>query len=170
VLDACAGAGLAPVHVVVGHRGGEIAAAAHRRGAAIVWNDRYPEGQLTSLQAGLRSLPSAARAAVLIPVDLALVRPSTIRSLLFAYHEEGEGRTVFVPTFKGAGGRPYLVNMSILPELLSLPSGAMGRTVLLRDPQRVREVPVDDDGILFDLDTPDDYLLFLEKIRARRES
>lgn len=168
VIDACAKAGLAPVHVVVGHRGGEIAAAARRRGAAIVWNDRYPEGQLTSLQAGLRSLPGDVRAAVLIPVDLALVRSSTIRSLLFAYHEEGEGRTIFIPTFEGTGGRPYLVDRSVVPELLPLPSGAMGRTVLLRDPGRVREVPVDDDGILFDLDTPDDYLVFLQKIRSRR--
>ncbi|MFH1681542.1 MAG: nucleotidyltransferase family protein [Candidatus Eisenbacteria bacterium] len=165
VLAACGEAGLRRVHVVVGHRGGEIAAAVARAGAEVVWNDRFPEGQLASLQAGIRSLPGDLAAALLLPVDHPLVRSSTIRRLIQAFQEETKGRTVFLPTLGGEDGRPYLVCSSILPEFLSLPSGALGRTVIRRDPARVREVPVDDEGVRFDLDTPDDYVLLRAKLR-----
>jgi CTP:molybdopterin cytidylyltransferase MocA len=48
-----------------------------------------------------------------------------------------------------------VLKRSLFPELSEddLPEGV--RTVLRRDPARVREVPVEDPGVLLDLDTPE---------------
>ncbi|RPJ45469.1 MAG: hypothetical protein EHM19_05345, partial [Candidatus Latescibacterota bacterium] len=87
VIGTCRGAGLSPIHVVVGSRGGLLAAAcasespgAHPRATA-VWNDRFPEGQVTSLQAGIRSLPPNTAGALLFAVDHPLVRAETVQRL-----------------------------------------------------------------------------------------
>ena len=46
-----------PVLVVLGHRSEEIAAHLAGKGVEIVLNPRYPEGMLTSVQAGIAAAP-----------------------------------------------------------------------------------------------------------------
>jgi CTP:molybdopterin cytidylyltransferase MocA len=158
VLGACRGAGIGPIHVVVGAAGGAVSAAATGPDIVIVWNDLHPSGQLSSFQAGIRSLPSGIEGVVAFPVDYPLVRAETLQTLTHAFRSEREGKTLFLPTRSGAHGHPYLAASAVLPEYLALPEGSVGRSVVLADPGRVREVPVGDGGILLDLDTPDDFL------------
>jgi CTP:molybdopterin cytidylyltransferase MocA len=164
VLGACRDAGIAPIHVVVGASGGPVSVAASGPDVAIVWNDLHPAGQLSSFQTGIRSLPRGIEGVVAFPVDYPLVRALTLRCLVGAFRSEREGKTLFLPTHSGARGHPYLAATSVLPEYLVLPPGSMGRSVVLSDPERVREVPVGDEGILLDLDTPADFLALRSRI------
>jgi molybdenum cofactor cytidylyltransferase len=61
------------------------------------------------------------------------------------------------PTFEGVRGHPVLFARALFPELLeeALPEGA--RTVLRRYLGSRLLLPVDDPGILADIDTPEDY-------------
>ena len=53
-----------------------------------------------------------------------------------------------MPVHDGQRGHPLLLRSTLFPEVMEveLPEGL--RTVLHRDPTRVREVPVDDPGVL----------------------
>ncbi len=167
VIDACRGGGASAVRLVVGCRGGLIAASVAGCGIDIVWNDRWPEGQLSSLQAGLRSLPTGAEAVLPFPVDYPLVTASVPASLIDAWRTERGGGKIFIPVCGGSRGRPYLFDASLVPEYLALPKGAVGRDVIAADPTRIREVPVKEEGIAFDLDRPEDFREMRETLRRQ---
>ena len=63
-------------------------------------------------------------------------------------------------------GRPYLIDRSLFLLYDDLPDGAPGRRVVWDHPELIREVPVESDAVLLDLDTPEDY----ERMRARFDS
>ena len=167
VIDTCRGGGVSAVRLVVGCRGGLIAASVAGRSVDIVWNDRWPEGQLSSLQAGLRSLPAGTKSILACSVDYPLVTASVPASLIDAWRTEKRGGKIFIPVCGGTRGRPYLFDASLVPEYLALPEDAVGRDVIGADPDRIREVPVDEEGIAFDLDDPTDYRQMRETLRRQ---
>ncbi|MFH1279763.1 MAG: nucleotidyltransferase family protein [Candidatus Eisenbacteria bacterium] len=158
VIRTCREGGASPIHVVTGHRAAPVESAVRDSGVTLVRNTRYPEGQLSSLQAGFRSLPGGLAAVLPCPVDYPLITGAVPRLLIRAFREEREGARIFVPTFQGRRGHPYLVEAALTAEYLALGEGRTGRDVIRADPGRVREVPVPEEGILHDLDTPDDYV------------
>ena len=114
VIDACRGGGVSAVRLVVGCRGGVIAASVAGRPVDIVWNDRWPEGQLSSLQAGLRSLPAGVKAILACTVDYPLVTASVPAGLVDAWRTERSGGKMFIPVCGGTRGRPYLFDASLV--------------------------------------------------------
>jgi molybdenum cofactor cytidylyltransferase len=145
--------GCAPVVVVLRDPDSAEGALARRVGARVLANPDPEEGPVTSIRHALRALPTTVRGVAVLPVDHPLVDPATIEELLAAF--DGEPAAALVPTYQGRRGHPVLLGRALFPEVLEpdLPEGV--RTVLRRDPTRVREVPVDDPGVLIDLDTPE---------------
>ena len=70
-------------------------------------NEQFDRGMFSSVQAGVRALSPDSDAFFMLPVDICLVRPQTIKKLLEAYYG-GKGKIVF-PTFRGRRGHPPLV-------------------------------------------------------------
>ncbi|MSR35593.1 MAG: nucleotidyltransferase family protein [Gemmatimonadetes bacterium] len=144
--------GCAPVLVVLRDPHSPEAAIARRVGARVVANPDPDEGPVTSIRRALASLSSAVAGVVILPVDHPLVEASTVEELLAAFDADPATAAV-VPTHEGQRGHPVVIGKALFPEVMEdeLPEGL--RTVLRRDPARVREVPVDDPGVLIDLDT-----------------
>jgi rubredoxin len=96
----------------------------------------------------------------LLPVDIPLIRRGTIRLLLQALLEAPS--RILYPVFAERRGHPPLLSNEVIGLIRSEtdPEGGL-RTLLARlegdDPAQVREVPVADANIHFDMDTPDDY-------------
>lgn len=83
--------------------------------------------------------------------DMPHVSPSTIQSLKSAL-DEGAG--IAAPVYRGKRGNPVGFGRQYLPRLLALEGDQGARGILKQFP--VREVDVDDGGILRDIDTPED--------------
>src|SRR5262245_5573925 len=81
VLDACSRAGV-PRIVVLGHTAAEVKAGVKFGGAQVIVNPDYAKGQTSSLQAGLRALPSGSEAFLLFPADHPLITEHEIKPLL----------------------------------------------------------------------------------------
>jgi molybdenum cofactor cytidylyltransferase len=113
----------------------------------------------TSIQAGIRALPSDVTAAVLLLVDHPLVRPETIDKLI----DEFCPGSIIVPVYEGRRGHPVLFPKEALEEILRLDPGKGANTVLRRDSSRVIEALVDDPGGLRDIDTPEDFEALLRE-------
>ena len=137
--------------VVVGHHRDEIEEAIQLD--HVVFNPDYEQGMLTSFQAGIRALPPDAEGALLFLVDHPMTRTQTIEALIESF-KPGE---IILPTFNGRRGHPVLFSRAVLEEILQLPLSMGANTVVWKDPSRVVEVPVDDAGILLDVDTPSQY-------------
>ncbi len=77
-------AGLRHIHVVTGHSADLLAPELASLGVTAVHNANFAAGMFTSVQAGVASLPDAMDGFLLLPVDVPLVRASTIRRVLDA--------------------------------------------------------------------------------------
>ena len=137
--------------VVLGHDRDRIAATIE--GVDWVYNQSYEQGMTTSLQTGIRALPEDARGAMLFLVDHPEFRVSTVESLVSGI----SGGAIAVPVSEGRRGHPVLFSRHVFEEILDLDSHQGANVVVRRDPKRVVEVPVDDPGVLLDIDTPDAF-------------
>lgn len=148
-------AGVEDVRVVTGHRAEELTAVIKSLEVRAVPNPQYAKGMYSSVQAGLGSLEESVAACLVLPVDLPLVRPATVRRLLRSFAEVPA--PVLYPTFCGRRGHPPLI-AGAQARRLSNESASEGlKGALGRWEAEAREVPVADELILRDMDHPDDF-------------
>ena len=139
------------VIVVVGRHATEIRAGADLRAARIVDNPNWATGRTSSIQAGLAALAPDAEWTLVALVDMPLVRPHTVRTLLAASREDAD---VVVPVLDGRRGHPILLRRTLFARIAALGPDEPLRDVV-RTARRV-EVPVADRGVLIDFDEPGD--------------
>lgn len=141
-------AGAEEIIVVTGARAGEVAGEARALNVRPVLNADFEAGMFTSVQAGLAALPPDIAATFVLPVDVPLVRPATVRALAERFRQ-GQAQ-VLIPTFHGAPGHPPLLNASALPQLLAW--GGQGGLAGALSTLPCEPLPVADCQILFDVD------------------
>ena len=143
------------VFLVTGWKGKELLEGIKHRGFQTLENLHYEAGMLGSIQAGVRRLADYHRGFFLMPVDIPLVRPETIRYLL-------ENASVFpgeilYPVFASRRGHPPLIPSSLIGEVLSNPLTGNLRDILTAHRDISREIMVPDRYICMDMDTQEDY-------------
>jgi CTP:molybdopterin cytidylyltransferase MocA len=148
----------APVIVVLGAHADAIRGGSARASQAVfVENERYREGQLSSLQCGLRAVPEEAASGVIFtPVDFPRVLAGTVAGLAAAFWRGG-GTGLVIPRYQGVRGHPVCAARSFIPEFLALPAEAQAREIIHRHAGEACYVDVDDPGILRDVDDPEAY-------------
>jgi len=132
--------GIAEVIAVLGHRTDELQPLAERAGARCVRNPHFERGMFSSVAAGCRALPGWVEAAFVLPADIPLVRPNTIRQLAAAFALRGAG--IVYPVFEGHRGHPPLIARSILAQAAE--EGASGplSDLLARHESEAIDLPV----------------------------
>jgi CTP:molybdopterin cytidylyltransferase MocA len=155
-------AGVDDVRVVTGHRGTELEPLLAKLGVRFVANQRYPEGMFSSVVAGVATLGAEVDAFFVLPVDVPLVRPATIRRLLRFYRQEQVD--VFYPRFLGKRGHPPLIAGRRAREIANWHGEGGLKAALHQWESAALDVDVADENILLDMDTPDDYRLLRERV------
>jgi molybdenum cofactor cytidylyltransferase len=158
-LERCIGlfraAGVAEVIAVLGYRAEELQPLAENAGARCVLNPHFEQGMFSSIATGSRALAGGVEAAFVLPADIPLVRPNTIRQLAATFVTRRAG--IVYPVFEGRRGHPPLIARKILAEAAE--EGAAGplSDLLARHESKAIDLPVADQGIHMDMDTPADY-------------
>ncbi|WP_319777279.1 DVU_1551 family NTP transferase [Maridesulfovibrio sp.] len=147
--------GAADIYVVTGHKADKVGAEAKVLGMHEIFNPDYEQGMFSSVKKGVQELPDDAEAFLILPVDIPLVRSSTIRALTFDY--SSAPTDIIYPCFRGERGHPPLINTKLIPEIIAHDGKGGLRTVLERHDSNARDLNMPDIGILHDLDTPEDY-------------
>lgn len=155
VVDTALASSVRPVVVVLGNQSEQCRAALGRRPVTIVVNEQWEQGQSTSVRAGLTSLPADVAAALFLLADQPAITAATLDALIERY---GATRApVIWPELAGRRGNPVLFDRALFPELMRLTGDVGGRCVLESHAAQAERVSVPDRGILYDVDTPDDY-------------
>jgi xanthine dehydrogenase accessory factor len=154
VLRSVAGARVGETVVVLGYEADRVRSELSLDGARVVENRAYREGMSTSLRAGVAALSPRADAFLVVLGDAPFVRSSTLDALIDA--RERTGARIALPTFEGMRGNPVLIDRSLADEVDALTGDRGCRALRLRHPEETIEVPVDDPGVVIDLDSPDD--------------
>ncbi len=133
---------------------------AARAGDAEVVVNPHPEDEmLVSIRLGVERIAGTVDAVFVWPADHPAVSTETLQLLAAA----GSRETAVLPVYRGRRGHPALVGTELLAGITEIPSNA-GLRFLWRDrADAVRELAVDDPGVVEDLDDPDAY----EKARRR---
>lgn len=109
-----------------------------------------------SAKLGLAYLAGNCDRILCAPVDIPLYTASTVAALLQT------GAELACPVFRGQTGHPLLMSDSVAKTIL-IDSGEDGlRGAISRCGVEISRVAVDDEGILHDADTPQDYRKLLE--------
>lgn len=156
--------GCHPVLAVVppGETGERLLELARRAGAGVVVNPDPEAEQIDSLRLGLGSLETGIPAAVVLPVDHPRVRAATVASLIEAFREKGA--PVSRPVYQERPGHPVLFARDVWAELEEPELEHGARNVVHRHLAEIEEVPVDDPGILIDVNTPEEYAREVEAL------
>ncbi len=157
--------GVSRIQVVVGHRAAELTPLIDRWGARSVMNARYAEGMFSSVAAGVSSLDAATAAFFVLPVDIPLVRPATLRDLLRVF--PSGSAAICHPTFGGRRGHPPLIGGHHIRSLLQWRGeGGLGALLARWEPHAV-DVAVVDEFIHQDMDRPEDYRRLADRLASR---
>lgn len=156
VIDTFRAAGLGRITVVTGHQADALEARLHGAGVHTVRNPDHAQGMYSSVRCGIASLADDVQACLLLPVDIPLVRPATLAAL--AASHRADGPAVCYPRFGREAGHPPLIARRVFREILA-DDGTRGlRAVLARhDGADTMALDVADEGVLLDMDTPEDY-------------
>ena len=128
--------------------------------AAYIVNLSADLGQLSSLLVAIEyAHRNAAEAVMFLPVDMPSIRADTVRALVCAFAEGSQ--PIVRAVHGGRHGHPVIVASSLFDEFRRADPAVGARAVLRADPSRIRDVEVDDPGVLRDVDTPLDYQALL---------
>jgi molybdenum cofactor cytidylyltransferase len=101
----------APVIVVLGHDEAAIRARLRLAERAVfVTNPEYRNGQLSSMQCGLRAVPEGVEGILFTLVDHPCVRSETLRALLAP-----PAALIVKPRYEGRSGHPVFFSRSLVP-------------------------------------------------------
>lgn len=184
VIAAFASPPIDEILVVLGHKAGEIVAG-HKHVAAgfslrsprtregcgyrnprprvrfasprlrFVRNPRYRHGMFTSVQAGLRALPKGAKRVLIALCDQPRLKRRTVERLIAEFKKKR--RKILIPVHGGRQGHPLLFAARYVPEILALDGSLTLKHFLANHPDDIARLPVEDEGVLMDIDEPSDY-------------
>jgi len=120
----------------------------------VVLNEDWQQGQLSSLQAALRSLEGLSTDGILLcPVDHPLVSAPLVSDLIGHFY--ADGKSIVLPTYEGRRGHPVVFSNALYGELLAAPVDKGARAVVWAHAADVLEVPTDEEGVVLNLNDPD---------------
>jgi molybdenum cofactor cytidylyltransferase len=144
--------------VVAGKNEAALEAIAYSNGASIVTNPDPGRGQFSSLQIGLHEVLNRGRDAALITlVDRPPARTATVEALRAAYESAPQNIWAVVPEFSGRHGHPFVVGRELIEIFLQAPATASARDLQRLHQERIQYVPVNDQFVSMNINTPEDY-------------
>ncbi|GAE26098.1 CTP:molybdopterin cytidylyltransferase [Halalkalibacter wakoensis JCM 9140] len=153
--------------VVLGHEAHAIEKELHYDSdrVTILYNSNYQEGQSTSFLTAVHSISSKVKHAVFFLGDQPFICAETVNAMIdLGYRKAGESADPFVirPMFDQKPGHPVFWGNVKEMDFSSLTGDSGGKNIM--ESVRREFVHVNDENILFDIDTREDYERALEKV------
>jgi molybdenum cofactor cytidylyltransferase len=139
--------------VVLGRHAEPIAAAVRLAADEIVINEDWEKGQLSSIQAAIRSLPAGTDGLILCLIDHPLISAVLIDDLIGQFY--ATKTNIVLPVYGGQRGHPVIFSAALYDELLAAPLDKGARAVVWAHAREVTEMPTAEQGCVLNLNDPD---------------
>lgn len=129
----------------------------------VIVNPRPERGMVSSAQWAVAQMNQSADGILFVLGDQPLIPTAVHETVIdtFRYYPDG----IIAPTHQGKRGHPVLFSSRFRQEILSLPTDRGLNSLLHAYPESVKEVAVDTDTILWQINTPEEYQQTLERLR-----
>jgi molybdenum cofactor cytidylyltransferase len=143
--------------VVLGAHAEPIASAVHLEADEVVINEDWENGQLSSIQAGIRSLPAGTDGMILCLIDHPLISGTLINDLIEQFYatQATDQAKIALPVFQGQRGHPVIFSAALYEELLAAPPDKGARAVVWAHAGEVSEMPTTEQGCVLNLNDPE---------------
>jgi CTP:molybdopterin cytidylyltransferase MocA len=156
LLDVTQHPRLGLLRVVLGAKSQEIRAQIAVNFDAILVNDQWQLGQLSSIQTAIRSLPQGATEGLMLcPVDHPTISQETIAQLVAGF--DASQKSIVVPTYRERRGHPVIFRATLYDELLVASHEIGARQVVWAHANDIEQIPTDDEGVILNVDDPATY-------------
>ena len=139
--------------VVLGAHAEPIAKAVNLKADEIVINHEWEKGQLSSIQAALRSLPPGTDGILLCLIDHPLISSALVQDLIEQFYTAK--KPIVLPVYEGRRGHPVIFSASLYDELLRAPLETGARAVVWAHRGEVEEVQTNEEGCVLNLNDPE---------------
>jgi molybdenum cofactor cytidylyltransferase len=139
--------------VVLGADAEPIAKAVNLKPHEVVINNDWEKGQLSSIQAALRSLPPGTDGILLCLIDHPLISAALVQDLIEQFQKTK--KPIVLPLYEGRRGHPVIFAASLYDELLRAPLETGARAVVWAHQSDVEEVPTNEEGCVLNLNDPE---------------
>jgi len=141
--------------VVLGVHAEPIAKAIHLSPGEVVINADWEKGQLSSIQAALKSLPPGLDGMLLCLIDHPLISGNLVGDLIAAFYSSNA--LIVLPLFEGRRGHPVIFSAKLFPELRSAPLDIGARAVVWAHRAEISEFPTSEEGCVLNLNDPETF-------------
>jgi molybdenum cofactor cytidylyltransferase len=141
--------------VVLGAHAEQIAKAVALHPDEIVINEDWEQGQLSSIQAALRSLPAGTDGMLLCLIDHPLISAGLVNELIDNFYSSRA--PVVLPVFEGRRGHPVLFSEQVYRELERAPQDVGARAVVWAHEKEVQEHVTTEEGCVLNLNDPETF-------------
>src|SRR5256714_10326410 len=139
--------------VVLGAHAEPIAKSVELKADEIVINEDWEKGQLSSIQAALRSLPPRTDGILLCLIDHPLISTALVQELIELFYTSK--KPIVLPVYEGRRGHPVIFSSSLYDELLHAPLETGARAVVWAHKAEVDEVRTNEEGCVLNLNDPE---------------
>lgn len=139
--------------VVLGAHAEPIAKNIHLAADEIVINDEWEQGQLSSIQAAIRSLPAGTDGILLCLIDHPLISAALVHELIEQFYAAPQ--RIVLPVHESRRGHPVIFPASLYDELLRAPMDKGARAVVWAHANDVLQVPTEEEGCVLNLNDPE---------------
>lgn len=157
-LDRVIEAGIRDIVVVLGRDSSPIAAAITGLPVRTAVNDDPASDMAASVRKGLGAIDPASAGVLICLSDHPLVSADTIAAIVGTHHTAAG--SIIIPFHNARRGHPTLFPRAVIEEIFFAQTL---RDVIASNAGLVRTVEVDDEGVILDLDTPEEY----DRIKGR---
>lgn len=123
----------------------------------IVINPDYNLGVASSLRQGLLAMDPRSAAFLILLADQPGIGPEIMNDMIRQFQQADPKRGIVRPVYRGRRGHPVLIGVQYLQEALHLQGDVGARRILVNHPEDILEIDMDQDAILKDIDTPEEY-------------
>ena len=147
------------VLVIVGHEAEQVRVELNNLPVSFVYNPNFSEGMTTSIKSGIKKVSQDCDGFLICLADMPFVSTTEIDKLIFAYahNRKKGGKIIVVPVFRGQRGNPVLFSRDFQNDILKHEKNSGCKGIINNHSESVMEIEMDNDNILLDVDTFEDY-------------
>jgi len=118
----------------------------------MVVNPEWEKGQLSSILAGLRSLPAGTEGILLCLIDHPLISKTLVDGLIDQFY--AKRAPIVLPVFEGKRGHPVIFSAALYGELEKAPEDVGARSVVWAHAKEISEFQTLEEGCIVNLNDP----------------
>lgn len=118
-----------------------------------IHNPDYSSGMSSSVRSGIGRIDPSSDAVFITPADIPLFKSDTIRQMMAGFST----KKIIIPVHRGQKGHPVLLSTEIAKKCLFSQSEKVLYDVIREHTDAVTLLPVEDEGVVLDMDTAEDY-------------